>query len=668
MKNSMTRRSFVEQVALAAGIAATGSGALLESLGCSAAAAPPAAPNLIANPNILMIAVDELRLPSLWLNSAQQATVDEICPNIAWLRKTSYSFPNFYIAAQACSPSRGTILTGLYAPQTGFFITQEGSNDVSLNPGFPTFGTALADIAGYDPANIMWFGKWHASNFTGYLQNGVDTLPKYGFNTGRSQQILWPSYYGSPNGSANQGMNGYLYNPPSSPAGDLNYVFGACDDSIANDFKNNWVKNPPLAGKPWYACVSFVNPHDIQFYPGYFPLTAANPNGMEAIVPGSQGFVSDSPSNVPPNLGYQPKTANYTTQLFPPGQLPDGFNYESTQSLAAKSWNASATVQDPNNFLQPFFQHLIADSDANPLEGSPAVHATILGADSYADFLNWYYYLISLVDTNIGTVLSTVLGPAFSNTVFTNPSSNTKIVFISDHGDYGGSHGLHAKAGAAYDESLRVPLYVVTPGQSHAVALNQMCSMVDIFKLVVELALGTQYSGWETNPKYLDQYFNQNQSIFSFIQNQATVETRGFWDISVTPNVWHPFILTTTDEFGANALPWTNPVKYNYNPALRSHLICMRTKSDASEAGLINPYGGGKLVIYSKWADVPQSYFAPIVDGTLASGGAIVQDYEYYDYQNYQNRTEVSYLLNGNQTGSDYPPALTARGASRGWA
>lgn len=286
------------------------------------------------------------------------------------------------------------------------------------------------------------------------------------------------------------------------------------------------------------------------------------------------------------------------------------------------------------------------------------MHATILGADSYADFLNWYYYLISLVDTNIGTVLLTVLGPAFSNTVFTNPSSNTAIVFISDHGDYGGSHGLHAKAGAAYDESLRVPLYVVTPGQSRAVALNQMCSMVDIFKLVVELALGTQYSGWETNPKYLDQYFNQNQSIFSFIQNQATVETRRFWDTSVTPNVWHPFILTTTDEFGANALPWTNSVKYNYNPALRSHLMCMRTKSDASEAGLINPYAGGKLVIYSKWVDVPQSYFAPTVDGTLASGGAIVQDYEYYDYQNYQNRTEVSYLLNGNQTGSDYPPAL----------
>lgn len=227
MKSSMTRRSFVEQVALAAGIAATGGGALFESLGCSSAAAAPAAPNLIANPNILMIAVDELRLPSLWLNSGQQATVDEICPNIAWLRKTSYSFPNFYIAAQACSPSRGTLLTGLYAPQTGFLITQEGPKDVSLNPGFPTFGTALADIAGYNPANIMWFGKWHASNFTGYMQNGVDTLPAYGFNTGRSQQILWPSYYGSPNGSANQGMNGYLYNPPSSPAGDLNYVFGA---------------------------------------------------------------------------------------------------------------------------------------------------------------------------------------------------------------------------------------------------------------------------------------------------------------------------------------------------------------------------------------------------------------------------------------------------------
>jgi arylsulfatase A len=147
-EDSLTRRSFVEKVALAAGIAA-GAGTFLENLSPEIAQAatspapsatdlmnagafgwpltadtPATAPaNLTANPNILMIMVDQLRLPSYWLTLTQQGTVDGMCPNIAWLRKTSYRFWSFYVCAQACTPSRATLLTGLYAPQTGIFTT-----------------------------------------------------------------------------------------------------------------------------------------------------------------------------------------------------------------------------------------------------------------------------------------------------------------------------------------------------------------------------------------------------------------------------------------------------------------------------------------------------------------------------------------------------------------
>ena len=113
------------------------------------------------------------------------------------------------------------------------------------------------------------------------------------------------------------------------------------------------------------------------------------------------------------------------------------------------------------------------------MRDSRAGHAPVLGASQYADFLNWYYYLLSLVDSNIGVVLSTVLGTGFSNTNYANPSSNTAIIFLSDHGDFGGSHGIHAKAGAVYDETLRVPLYVVMPGQQTngtPVYMYHMCS------------------------------------------------------------------------------------------------------------------------------------------------------------------------------------------------
>jgi hypothetical protein len=305
--HSMTRRSFVEKVALAAGIAAAGEG-LFESLkpatvqasagttpptgadfmnsgafgwdltsaGRQAAAAPAAdtltPANLTVNPNILMIMVDQLRLPQFWLTADQQYVVDTMCPNIAWLRNTSYNFVNFYVCAQACTPSRATLLTGLYAPQTGVFSTQVGSGQPDLNPnyaqngnpslgGFPTFGNALQDIAGYSAENVLWFGKWHVSNQYGqYVYNystgpkgGFDTMPLYGFNSGRSSQILWPSYYGSPSGSANEGNNGYLYTQ-SGDTGEQLAAFGGCDQSIVNDFVNNWAHNFPTKTSPWFAC------------------------------------------------------------------------------------------------------------------------------------------------------------------------------------------------------------------------------------------------------------------------------------------------------------------------------------------------------------------------------------------------------------------------------
>jgi hypothetical protein len=181
--------------------------------------------------------------------------------------------------------------------------------------------------------------------------------------------------------------------------------------------------------------------------------------------------------------------------------------------------------------------------------------------------------------------------------------------------------------------------------------------MVDIFRLVVELALGTTYN-WQGNTKYQDQHGNTNESLFSFIQSQSNPEARGFSDTIVIPPVWYPFILTTTDETFVDLFPWTNPAVYNINCALRNHVMCMRTKSDANHTYSTSAYYDGKLAIYSKWLLNPSSYSTPIVDGTLGEGGTIVQDYEYYDYLNYNNRTEVSYLVNGVQTGSDYQPAL----------
>ncbi len=94
-------------------------------------------------------------------------------------------------------------------------------------------------------------------------------------------------------------------------------------------------------------------------------------------------------------------------------------------------------------------------------------------------FLNQYFYLQNLVDYQIGLILDALAASTFAN--------NKIIIFLSDHGEYGGSHGMHTKAFAVYEEAIRVPFYVQFPGQPNYVAMNQMCSSVDFFGLICDL-------------------------------------------------------------------------------------------------------------------------------------------------------------------------------------
>lgn len=140
-----------------------------------------ASPKLV-NPNILIILVDQMRRPR-WLSSSQTTALDQVyLPNIfGKIRDNSYSFQQYFVAATMCVPSRATLLTGLYAPQTAIYETVDNVTAVpSLNPAFPTWGSAMAALNAVYNNNVWWFGKWHLSDSAG----GPTPLLPYGFNTG----------------------------------------------------------------------------------------------------------------------------------------------------------------------------------------------------------------------------------------------------------------------------------------------------------------------------------------------------------------------------------------------------------------------------------------------------------------------------------------------------
>ena len=81
------------------------------------------------------------------------------------------------------------------------------------------------------------------------------------------------------------------------------------------------------------------------------------------------------------------------------------------------------------------------------------------------------------------------------------------MIFTSDHGEYGGSHGLRGKGAGVYEEAIHVPLSVRDFRPAHAAATAaskvpriQLSSSVDVVGLLLSLATGSEQ--WRRERRY----------------------------------------------------------------------------------------------------------------------------------------------------------------------
>ncbi len=364
--------------------------------------APPA--SAPTQPNILVIVVDQLRYPA-WFSPTADGTA--LPPNLRRLRQGAVSFAGHYTAANDCTPSRATLLTGLYTHQTGCMITG-GS---TLDPGFPTWGTMLREH-GY---RSRWYGKWHLTHLDGKWRRrgGERALARYGFAGGT---------FPSPNGAPGQGWR--------------------LDGLIARQFAK-WFKHERTA-EPWCTTVSFVNPHDIAWWYVWSDRVAAE------------------------------ASASSVTESLPA-------NFETPQLL----------IERGKPQLQRSLQETAAASFGPvPFEG-PEVAAL------WSDFLNLYAKLQREVDRHVGHVLDTLESRP-------EVAANTVVVFTSDHGEYGGSHGLRGKGAGAYEEAIHVPLIVKDYRgeltQASETLRTQLTSSVDVAPLLLTIASGS--NEWRGEARY----------------------------------------------------------------------------------------------------------------------------------------------------------------------
>lgn len=196
--------------------------------------------------------------------------------------------------------------------------------------------------------------------------------------------------------------------------------------------------------KPWCTTVSFVNPHDIAWWYRWSSRFAAEASAASVV-----------------------------------GVLPP--NFETPEEMIARG--------------KPALQRSLQDTAQ--VSFGPVPYTGPAVTQTWLPFLNLYMKLLSEVDAHVGAVLSTLASKP-------EVAANTVVVFTSDHGEYGASHGMRGKGASAYDEAIRVPLIVRDPRgmitKAHGQPRTGLTSSVDVAPLLLDIA--TESSDWRKQSDY----------------------------------------------------------------------------------------------------------------------------------------------------------------------
>jgi arylsulfatase A-like enzyme len=205
------------------------------------------------------------------------------------------------------------------------------------------------------------------------------------------------------------------------------------DPTIVDQFED-WFDREG-GSEPWCTTVSLVNPHDVAWW---------------------YRFTSEIEEESEPPA--------WVSQLPP--------NFETPEDLQAHG--------------KPLLHRSLQETAARSFGSVPFDGPEMVGA--WSGLMNTYLLLQTYVDRQIGRVLAKLSSQP-------RVSANTVIVFTSDHGEYGGSHGMRGKGASAYEEAIHVPLYVSdrrgVATASTGVPRTQLTSSVDIVPLLLSIATGS---------------------------------------------------------------------------------------------------------------------------------------------------------------------------------
>jgi arylsulfatase A-like enzyme len=214
----------------------------------------------VAGMNVILFITDQQRaimhFPKNW--AAQNL------PGAERLRRNGLTFSQATCNSCMCSPSRATLMTGVFPAQHGVKYTLEENMpspqypQVELPLNLPNIATVMS-AAGY---SVPFKGKWHLTKPIG-ADWAPEDVNQYGFQR-----------WDPPDAGANQDLDQFGGGTANN---DGRYMNDAGAVATGNEGVFAYLNSVAAQQQPFFLTISLVNPHDVLSYPktyvdgGYAP-------------------------------------------------------------------------------------------------------------------------------------------------------------------------------------------------------------------------------------------------------------------------------------------------------------------------------------------------------------------------------------------------------------
>ncbi len=379
-------------------------------------------------PNLLFIMTDQQRFDAM--SCAGNPVLET--PNMDRLAAEGVMFRNAYSANPVCVPARAVLLTGL-SPVN---VRVEGNGDYEREdvPDVPTFDSILKEN-GYA---AEYYGKWHTPyQFAECYDNVVKAVGSWGNKIAGANQIKAYQQWLVKKGVApKEPTEGQLF----SSRNQRPY------EPIELDFSHHLAE----AGQD-----------------EKMKLKVAQVSQYGKI-------------DLPPHISYCAFTADETLEALE--RLKDG---PFTLTCSFDPPHPPSVVQEPYFSMYPPESIPVPASIHDPMTGSPyeekskqsdQVHYR--NEKDVREYRSIYYGMVREIDDWIGKILDKLdeLGIA----------DNTLVIFVSDHGEMLGDHGMHSKM-IFYEGSVHVPFLMRFPGRiKPGTVVEEAVSSMDIAPTILD--------------------------------------------------------------------------------------------------------------------------------------------------------------------------------------